>query len=182
MTTTPGEDGERKWTWRSIFDAVIGGALLALAFIGIGASDVSGAGSQAYWSALAIAFGAAAFAVDWVHADDEFEFWPAAFAMAAHWIGVLAALQLVYLFIASGRIANADVGLVNGTLLALGAYLSGVHANWRMIVVGVAVALATLSVAWVEQYLWVLFALALLALVATYLVARARSRARDNEV
>jgi hypothetical protein len=170
-------DGGRDWTWRSIFDAVVGIAMLLLAFVGVGASDVSGAGSQVYWSLLAIGFGLASLAIDWVHHDDEFHWARSSIRVVVHWIGVLAAIQLVYVFIASGRVANADVGLLNGTILALGTYLCGVHADWRLMVIGAALAFATASVAYLEQYLWVLFALAVLALAVTFLVARARGRA-----
>ena len=43
--------------------------------------------------------------------------------------------------------------------------------------IGAAVGLATVAVAWFEQYLWVLLGLAVLALGAVFLVARLRARA-----
>ena len=168
------------WTWRSVFDVVVAGLMLVLAFVGIGASDVSGAGSEVYWSGLAIGFGLAALAVDWVHAGEGYTWVSSLVDTAVHWLGVFAAIQLVYFFIASGRVANADTGLVNGLLLALGTFLYGVHANWRLIVIGAALGLSTMAVAYLEQYLWVLFGLAILALVVILLVARYRSHARPG--
>ena len=38
------------------------------------------------------------------------------------------------------------------------------HTNWRLAVIGVALGLGTAAVAYVEQYLWILFVLALAAL------------------
>ena len=169
-------NGEEGRNWRTAFDLVVWVAMLMLAFAGIGASDVSGAGSQTYWSVLAVGFGLAAFAVDWVHADEDFHWGRDALLMAGQWIGVLAAVQLVYLFIASGRLANADAGLVNGLVLALGTFLCGVRANWRLMVIGATIAFATAAVAYLEQYLWVLFGLAIVALAVIVLVTRARSR------
>jgi hypothetical protein len=169
-------DGGRDWTWRSIVDLVLGVAMLLLAFIGIGASDVSGAGSQAYWSFLAIGFGVASVTLDWIHGDEDDARALGTLRLAAHWVGVLVAIQLVYVFIASGRLANADVGLVNGALLALGTFLCGVHADWRLAVVGAALALTTAAVAYLEQYLWVMFALAVVALVAAIWIGRLRRR------
>ena len=90
--------------------------------------------------------------------------WKAALKTALHWWACCCAIELVYCFIAAGRLTNADTGLLNGTILALGTFTSGVHTNWRLVVIGAALGLGTAAVAYIEQYLWVLFALALLAL------------------
>ena len=50
------------------------------------------------------------------------------------------------------------------SIVALGTFTSGVHTNWRLVVIGAALGLGTAAVAYVERYLWVLFALAVLAL------------------
>ena len=163
--------------WRHVADLVVGGAMLALAFVGIAASDVSGTGSQTYWTILAVAFGIASYGLQWIHAGRDFGRTRGALAMAAHWIGVLAAVELVYLFIAAGRLTNADAGLLNGLVLALGTFLAGVHGGWRLAVIGAAIGSATIAVAWMEQYLWVLLGLAVLALGALFLVGRLRARA-----
>ncbi|MFO1209204.1 MAG: hypothetical protein U1E40_08275 [Amaricoccus sp.] len=167
----------RDWTWRSIVDAILAIAMLAFAFIGIVALDDTGTGSQAYWSALALGFGIASLAFEWVHADERFEWGRGTLRIVLHWIGVLIAIQLVYLFIAEGRAAGANIALVNGAVLALGTYLCGVYADWRLIVIGAALALATAAVAIVSRYLWVLLLLAVLALVVTFLIGRWRRRA-----
>jgi hypothetical protein len=162
--------------WRHVADLVVGGAMLALAFIGIAASDVSGTGSQTYWTILAIAFGVASYGMRWLHRGRGYALGRDALAMGAHWIGVLAAVELVYLFIAAGRLTNADAGLLNGLVLALGTFLAGVHGGWRLSVIGAAIGLATIAVAWFEQYLWVLLGLAVLALAALFLIGRLRAR------
>ena len=76
---------------------------------------------------------------------------------------MLLAIELVYLLIAAGRLTNADTGLMNGDILALGTFTSGVHTNWRVAVIGAALGLGTAAVGYIEQYLWILFVLALLA-------------------
>jgi hypothetical protein len=163
--------------WRHVTDLVVGGAMLVLAFVGIAASDVSGLGSQTYWTILALLFGVACLGLQWLHAGDGLARARSALAMAIHWVGVLAAVEIVYLFIAAGRLTNADAGLLNGLVLALGTFLAGVHGGWRLAVIGVAIGLATIAVAWSEQYLWVLLALAVLALAALFPVGRLRARA-----
>jgi len=162
-------------SWRPMFDVVAAATMFALAFIGIAASDVS-TGSQTYWSLIAIVFGLICLGLDWVHEPRGTSWWKAALRTALHWYGVLLAIELVYLMIAAGRLTNADVGLMNGAILALGTFTSGVHTNWRVAVIGAALGLGTAAVGYVEQYLWILFILALAALGLIIAVTRLRGR------
>lgn len=172
----PPPPAARDWTWRSVVDAVLGVAMLLFGFIGIAALDDTGTGSEVYWSLLVIGFGIASVVVEWVHIDDEFRWGRGTLTVILHWIGVLVAVQFVYLFIAEGRTAGAVPGLVNGTLLALGTFLCGVHRDWRLVVIGAALGVATAAVAVISRYLWVLFLLAVVALAITFLVGRFRRR------
>jgi hypothetical protein len=167
--------GSRIGSWRPMFDVTAGAAMLVLAFIGIAATDVSTA-TQTYWSLIAIVFGLICLGLDWVHEPRGTQWWKAALRTALHWFGVLLAIELVYVLIAAGRLTNADTGLMNGTLLALGTFTSGVHTNWRVAVIGIALGLGTAAVGYVEQYLWVLFVLALAALGLIIAIARIRGR------
>jgi hypothetical protein len=168
---------ERRFeSWRPAFDVGAGVIMFLLAFFGIAASDVS-TSSQTYWSMLAIVFGLICLALDWVHEPRGTSWWKAALKTGLHWFGVLLAVELVYVLIAAGRLTNADTGLMNGTILALGTFTSGVHTNWRIAVIGVALGLGTAAVAYVEQYLWILFLLALITLGVIFAIARFRRSA-----
>lgn len=160
--------------WRRIFDGVIAAAMILAAFTAIGASDVSFAASQPYWLALAVAYGLATAAIEWVHRRGDFSIARIAPRCALHWIGVLAALEAVFVFIDAGRFAGAGVGLMNGAILALGTFLAGVHGNWRLIVIGVAVGIAAMLVALVEQYVWLLLGLGAIAVAVVVAVAHLR--------
>ena len=162
-------------SWRPMFDVIAGGTMLVLAFIGVAASDVS-TRSQTYWSLIAIVFGLICLGLDWVHEPRGTSWWKAALRTALHWFGVLLAIEIVYLMIAAGRLTNADTGLMNGTILALGTFTSGVHTNWRVAVIGATLGLGTAAVGYVEQYLWILFVLALAALGLIIAIARMRGR------
>ena len=175
MADTPLPETRRIDAWRPAFDAIIGGVMLLLAFIGVAASDVS-RGSQIYWSALAVVFCLLCVALDWIHEPRGSAWAGPTLRTALHWLGVLAALELVFIFIGAGRLTNADTGLFNGVVLALGTYTCGVYANWRLSVIGIALGLGTAAVAYVEQYLWILFFLALLSLAGIFFVTRWRYR------
>lgn len=160
--------------WRRVFDGVLAAAMVIAAFVAIGASDVSYAASQPYWLMLGLGFALAALAIEWIHRGPGFSLAGYAPRCALHWLGVIAALEMVFIFIDAGRLAGAGVGLLNGAILALGTFLAGVHANWRLLVIGVAIALATVLVALVEQYVWLLLGLGVVAVAAVVGIAHLR--------
>lgn len=164
---------------QTIIEAVGAIVMLALAFSAIAASDVSATGTNLYWTLLVVAFAFVALAVDRMHSGHALGDARTALTIVLHWLGVLAATQLIFLLVSTGRMANADTGLACGVILALGTFSAGVHGNWRLIVVGVALGLATASIAFVEEYLWVLLGVALLAIVA--LVFGGRLMVRNHQ-
>lgn len=162
----------------AIIGAVLGLVMIALAFAGIAASDVSALHTQGYWTLLTVGFAIASLVMDWLHSEHGFRMTVGALRLALLWVGVFVAIELVYFFIAAGRFTNADTGLVNGLILALGTFASGLYVNWRLVVVGVALAFATVAAAYVEQYLWVLLGVALLAVAVLIVGARVAANRR----
>jgi len=176
MEDTEGHD--RRAAATRYVDLALGAAMLIMAFLGIGSSDIYGGGAQTLWTFIALGFACAHLAMDWMHSDAPHR--PhGVLHLALHWLAVIAAIQLVYVLIAAGRLMNADDGLTNGVILALGAFLGGVWGNWRMLVIGAAVGLAVAAVAFVEQYLWALIGTGVVALGAVFLIARLRRPRRD---
>ncbi len=158
-------DNESIFSRRTIAEGIVGLGMLVLAFSAIAFADVSGGRTQAYWTGLLVIYAVAAYAVDRLHSEFSFKDGRRTLSILLHWIGVFAAMLLVYYFTKSGRFANADIGLANGLILALGMFLYGVHGNWRLMLVGGALGLGTAGVAFMEEYLWILFGIAVLAFV-----------------
>lgn len=158
-------DKEPIFSRRTIAEGGVGLGMTVLAFSAIAASDVFGGRTHGYWIALLVLYAVAAYVVDRLHSGISFKDARRALSIALHWIGVFVAMLLVYFFAKSGRVANADIGLTYGLILALGTFLSGVHTNWRLMVVGAALGFGTAGVAFIEQYLWVLFGIVVLALL-----------------
>ena len=166
---------------RSIVEGAIGGVMIALAFIAIASSDVSVASTHTFWTVLVVAFAAISFAAVRMHVDPEHRGRRNAVAILVHWFSVFVAIQCVFFFVITGRMANADAGLTSGLILALGTFTGGVFGNWRMMIVGAALFGATLVVAVVEEYVWVLFGLALLAVITLVLGSRLHGRRRQAD-
>lgn len=150
-------------------EAVVALILIGLGFAAIAASDVSAGGSHRYWIGLVVIYGLAALVIDWSRMGLHGATVSGLIGIALHWAAVLVAIQAVYLFVSSGRMANADTGLTSGLILALGMFTAGSPANWRPLVIGAALGAATAAVAMVEQYLWVMVGLALLAVAVVVL-------------
>jgi hypothetical protein len=161
---------------RSTIEAVVASVLILLGLFAIGASDVSPSATRNYWTLLVAIFAAITLVSGWMHGDHRVARLPGVLAIGLHWLGVFLAIQLVYYFVASGRMANADVGLTNGLIMALGVYLFGAHGNWRFIVIGLSLAGATAGVAFMEEYLWILFGIAVLAILVIVIGARVVKR------
>ena len=163
---------------RLIVEGAIGAVMIALAFVAIASSDVSVASTRAFWTILVVLFAAISFASVRLHSDRAHGSRLDAVAILVHWIGVFAAIHCVYLFVSTGRMANADAGLTSGLILALGTFTAGAFGNWRLMIVGAALVGATLVVALFEEYVWLLFGLAVLAVIALVLGSRLIGRRR----
>jgi len=146
--------------------------MLLLAFSAIATSDVTGDRTHAYWTALLVIYAVAAYTVDRLYSGISFKDARRAFSIALHWIGVFGAMLLVYFFAKAGRVANADIGLTYGLILALGTFLSGVHGNWRLLLIGGALGFGIAGIAFIEQYLWILFGIAVLVLLVFVIGSR----------
>lgn len=163
-----------------IVEALIGVALVVAAFVAIAASDVTVVGTHVYWTVLVVVFAIAVLATDRLHGGHALTDGRRLVRLVLHWLAVFVAVQLIYLFIETGRIANVDAGLTSGVVLALGTFIAGVYGNWRFMVLGIALAAASAGVALVEEYLWVLFGIAVAALIALVFGPRVFGKVRHR--
>jgi len=166
------QNGSKAASRQFVIEAVIALVLLVLAFFAIASSDVSATATQTYWNLLLLLFAITAFVSDRVHTQHEITHVASAVTITLHWLGVFFAIQLVHYFVVSGRMANADIGLTNGLVLALGTFLFGIYSNWRMGVIGIALAVATAGVALIEEFIWFLFIVVVVAALVLLLGAR----------
>lgn len=131
--------------------------LAALSAIGIGITDFAPEYGFRYWLAMVPAFAIASTVTAWSRArragvsgttvirDQLF-----------HWLGLALAVQLVFMLQWTGRLNNADAGLVALLALSLTTFLAGVHFDWRLCLVGILLGGVAALAALVEEYLWML--------------------------
>ena len=140
-----------------VVDELVLLALLVLSAVGVGISQVSPEKAFRYWIAMVPIFGAVSLFSGWSSAR--------AGGMTAggvvrrqilHWVALAAAVCLVFLLQASGRMGEADAGIVTLLSLGLATFLAGVHFDWRYCVVGALLAAAVAAIALVSNFLWLI--------------------------
>jgi len=132
--------------------------LIVLVTVGIAITNFRPFESFYFWVAMVPVFGLTSLYVGWTKARNRGEgisriIW----VQLLHWIGLLAAIGLIYLlYSTTGRIDNNQLALLTLLSLALATFLAGVHFEWRFMVVGVILGAAVAGAALIEQVIWMI--------------------------
>ncbi|MCZ6865703.1 MAG: hypothetical protein O7D98_08855 [Candidatus Dadabacteria bacterium] len=132
--------------------------LIVLSAIGIGFTNFRPLESFWFWVAMVPVFCATSLYIGWSKARKRGEgisriIW----VQLLHWIGLLAAIALIYLlYETTNRINSNQLALLALLSLALATFLAGVHFEWRFMVVGVILGAAVAGTAFVEQLIWMI--------------------------
>ena len=76
----------------------------------------------------------------------------------------------------SGGLQFESTGLMIVLVLALSAFLDGIHVGWHFSVLGILLAIVAVIVSYVEQYVWVIMVIALIFIVFTYYVGKRKEK------
>ena len=159
--------------------------LLVLIFLvsggGVALTDISPTWGYWFWVAMVPLLALTSIHAGWVRARARGEggFWILR-KQIFHWLGLLGALELIFLlFYSTGRIDAPEVGLFSMLAVALATFLAGVHFHWHFAVLGVLLGGATILVAWVEASVWVVIPVALIAVVVVMLLSRYSNKRRS---
>jgi general stress protein CsbA len=86
-------------------------------------------------------------------------------------LGLLLAVQLLYLLLHTGPLDNENAGLENPFLLALTTFFAGINIDWRLLIVGLILSLALVGAAYLKIYFRV-FLLIGLVVISTFLLLK----------
>jgi hypothetical protein len=89
-----------------------------------------------------------------------------------HWLGVVGAVILIYILQAYGRMTSEAAGSAVLVVLALAAFLAGVHTDWRLSVIGIVLGVSVVGFAYVERVALVIVPVLLVAIVGLVLYMR----------
>lgn len=162
-------------------------AMLALAVVGVGYTDLDPSGARIYWQWLAPVFGVVCVASTWRRrtADSAKTFsWNSVITQALHWAATAVAMQLIFLPRVKDIFNDDALGLAVLIVLSLGAFLAGVHLqSWRICAVGAFLALAIPAFSFFAQaaLLMVALGVGIAALIAVTLWFKSRTRQSASE-
>ncbi len=167
-------------------DAYLGGsrtfeivfiALVLLSVIGVGITDFTRQYSPWYWYAMVPVFAIGCLIIEWTRArHSEMSILRILRTQFFIWVGLLAAVSVVYILLFTGRLNYENTGLVMLLLVSMTTYFAGVVLDYRLCLLGIALASTLLVMAFLEQYMWVVLIVGLIAaaIVFQFSVRKAR--------
>lgn len=157
--------------------------MLLLALFGVAYTNFARQAMTAYWIVLAPIFGLICVAVRWRGLESRQSHIKLVVTQALHWGAVVFAMYLVFVADVRQMMSDFASSLMVLTVLALGTFTAGIHVGaWRVCVIGVLLGLGVPAIAWFEErtFLFMLLTIALLAIVAVFVVLDHRRGAKDS--
>lgn len=153
----------RSWIVSSVAAAIMVGLVL----LGVGMTTAQPDSARTYWMWLVPVFGVVCAVTAYVRTRHH----PGGAQVAVvrqilHWFGIAVAVGLDFWVRGTGEEAGVTAGYTALLLLALGCYLAGVHLDWLFVGVGLLLTLTLILVVKANQYVWVMFVVGSLGLVA----------------
>ena len=144
--------------------------LLSLSLVGIGITDFSPADGYGYWILMVLLFSLCAMIIGWLqskHRSEDFKI--ILREQSIHWGTSLLVVGGAFLILQSGRIAEAETGLIILLILSLSTILDGLRVGWRFSLVGLFLGVAAVIAAYTPHFLWIELGIAILIIATTIL-------------
>lgn len=144
--------------------------LVIVSLVGIGISDFSQKYGFYFWLGTAPVFGLASLIIGWSHARHSGQSWFQILGKQLfHWLALALVMCMIYLFQYTGRLNNTDAGIMAMMALSLTTFLAGVHFDWRFYLIGIFLGGATIAIAFIEQFFWLmLIPIAIIVVILIY--------------
>ncbi|WP_456417454.1 hypothetical protein [Thiolapillus sp.] len=165
------------WFHRIFINEAILSLLLVLCFIGVAYTNFASVRSYHYWLWVIPVFAVAAIVSEWSrYKRNEIDGYAFVRQQILHWAAVFIAIKTIFLLNQIGRFDNDATALSLLMVLSLSTFMAGVYIGWRFVVLGLFMSLATLLVAYMEAYMWVLIPLAAGIVLLAFSIAWIRFR------
>jgi hypothetical protein len=177
LDSSPAPAAGASHTVRRHVEEVVLILLVVLSGIGVAVNDYSPKSAFRYWIWMAPTFSVVSIGAAWWRASRRGEsVLTAVQRQVLHWAGVIGAVYLIYLLQSTGRMENEAAGLAALIVIALSAYLAGVHTDWRLMVLGVVLAVTAAGFAILEQIIWIVVLPALILMILAVFLYMRRGR------
>ena len=172
MTTNNTTDSDSSVSHKKI-DQIVFSALIVLAVVGVVITDISPTNAHGYWVFTLVAYACTVIFCGRKLANaQEKNFGRFVVEQIIHWGGSLVAILCVYTLVHTGTITYAEAGAIMLLILALATFLAGSHAGWRFYVLGALLALTTVLMAYIEEFMWIIVLVAIVIIASTYFFTR----------
>lgn len=140
----------QKWKTRLI----ICGIMLLMALLSAFLMDVHSKGYWVYSQILCLVYAVLSLFLYWQnnrgdHRHRRTSFWH----QILHWLGLLAVLYIIDLFVRAGIVGNTSAGVITMLLLAYTLYSVGLYSDFLLIFIGIALAAVAVCYALIQSYL-----------------------------
>jgi hypothetical protein len=142
------------------------GVLTSLSAVGLLLTNYRPATALNYWSIMFPAFGLVALWQVVMRSERTEHVALTATRVAAHWLGPLIALRLLFLQLHRGQMDADAVGATTLLLLAVTSFLAGIYQDRLFFFAAAVLALGTVVATEIEAYIWLIVVIGLLAVAA----------------
>ncbi len=160
-------------------DKIIFVVLILFTLGGVALTNMSPADAHKYWLAMNLVFAVGAIATGWQRASEQGLKTKLIMSQLFHWCSTLIAVAVVYAFFHSGQIQNETVSLMILLVLALSAFLDGIHVGWHFSVIGVLLAISAVIISYIDEYIWIIAFIAIIFVAISYYWNKRRENAAD---
>jgi hypothetical protein len=162
------KEGEMMAAYRTSLQRllVVTGVLTLLSAVGLLLTDYRAATALGYWSIMFPAFGLVALWQLFMRSEEKPNVVLTVARVAAHWLGPLIALRLLFLQLHRGQMDADAVGATTLLLLAVTCFLAGIYQDRIFFFAAAILALGTVVATEIEAYIWVIVVIALFAVGA----------------
>ena len=151
--------------------------MIILSLVGVGVTDFSPDDGYWYWMIMILVFGVIAVITGFVEAKkgDQHLVKKILVVQVIHWLGSMLTVMGVFLLLNAGRLDYENSGLVILLILALTTFLDGIRLGWRFSMAGIFLGITAVIAAYIEEFMWIIFLLAVVLIVFTLYWGRRRS-------
>ena len=179
MTTEDSENTGFFHSGKSI-NQIVFSALIVLAMIGIIITNISPASALYYWVFMLVAYaGTAIYFGKRLASEKETDLEDFVLKQIVHWGASLVAILCVYTLLHTGRVNHEEAGLIMLLVLALATFLAGSRVGWHFYLLGVLLCIATIVIAYIEMFMWIIILVAAMIVGATYYWAKHKMKKED---
>ena len=147
--------------WYALIEKVTMALLIILSMIGISIMDFSPSEGYKYWVGMVPIFGIGAIIINFTQANQGEHIVRKIFIeQLLLWLGAFLALCGTLLLLHSDALDNKNTGLVMLLILSLATYIDGLRIGWRFSLLGNFLGLTAVSIAYLDNFMWLLFGLA----------------------